>query len=332
MPRKTKPTSAPSRIGALGGQLTSQSILLMIDSPCRRGRRAGYGGYRMRDHLVGYGGVRQRTEHAARAAQPWVERWGRLGYAAHGVVYALIGILALQAALGIGGDITDTEGALVRIIAAPYGRLLLGAIALGLVGYATWRFVQAALDSEDKGADPKGLLARGGYAVSGVVHLGLAWFAARLILGTESASGGGDQAAQERIAWLLSLPVGAWLVALVGAIVVAVGGFQLYKAYRADFHRQLETREMSGPQQRWALQAGRLGAVARGVVFGIIGGFLIVAAIQAEPGQARGLGGALAIIAEEPAGPSLLGVVAAGLLAYGFFELVKARFGRMVAR
>src|SRR3954469_3546312 len=136
----------------------------------------------MRNSPVGYGEVRQQTEHAARAAEPWIERWGRAGYAAHGVVYALVGILALQAALGIGGDVTDHDGALVRIIAAPFGRFVLGAIALGLVGYATWRFVQAAFDPENKGTDPKGLVARGAYAVSGVIHLGLAWFAVRLLM------------------------------------------------------------------------------------------------------------------------------------------------------
>jgi hypothetical protein len=284
----------------------------------------------MRNPQVGYAEVRQRTERAARVAQPWIERWGRIGHAAHGAVYGLVGILALQAALGIGGDVTDTEGALVRIIAAPFGRFVLGAVALGLVGYATWRFVQAVLDPENKGTDPKGLVARGAYAVSGVIHLGLAWFAVRLLLGTASEEGGGDQAAQEWTAWLLSFPVGPWLVAVVGAIVIAVGAFQLYKAYRADFHDDLEAREMSGMQQRWALRAARLGALARGVVFGIIGGFLIVAAIQGEPGQARGLGGALATIADEPSGPWLLGVVAAGLFAYGFFELVHARYGRLV--
>src|SRR5262249_2387520 len=109
----------------------------------------------------------------------------------------------------------------------------------------------------------------------------------------------------------------------------AVGGVQLYKAYRADFGGDLETREMSGPQQRWALRAARLGALARGVVFGMIGGFLVVAAIQAEPGQARELGGALATLPDGPAGPWLPGMVATGLLAYGCFELVQARFGRL---
>src|SRR5215212_8342830 len=217
----------------------------------------------MRNPLVGHGQVRQQTEHAARAAEPWIQLWARAGYAAHGVVYALVGILALQAALGIGGDVTDTEGALVRIIAAPFGRFVLGAVALGLAGYATWRFVEAAFDPENKGTDPKGLVARGAYAVSGVIHLGMAWFAVRLLLGSAPEDGGGDQAAQERVAWLLTFPVGPWLVAVVGVIVIVVGIVQLYKAYRADFHDQLETREMSGTQQRWALRAARLGALAR---------------------------------------------------------------------
>src|SRR5579884_191946 len=284
----------------------------------------------MRDPSVAYREVRRQTEQAAYVARPWIAWWGRVGYAAHGVVYGLMVILALQAALGIGGDITDSEGVLLRIIAAPFGRVLLGSIAVGLVGYATWRFIQAGFDTEHKGTDLQGLLARGTYGVSGVIHLGVALFAVGLLRGTAPESGGGDQTAADRTAWLLTWPFGPWLVALVGAVVIGAGLVQLYKAYRADFHDELDLSAMSRTERLWAVRAGRLGCVARGIVFGVVGGFLIVAAIQADPGQARGIGGALATLAQEPAGPWLLGVVALGLMAFGCFELVEARFGRIV--
>ena len=275
------------------------------------------------------GQVGTRARGAAREAGPWVTWLGRLGFACKGAVYLLVGVLALQAALGAGGATTDPQGVLGRIVEAPYGRPLLGLVALGLAGYVLWRLVQALLDTEGKGTEPKGLWARGGYLVSAAAYTTLALSALRLLQGTGGGRGG-DQAAQDWTARLLSQPLGQWLVAAAGAIVIGTACVQFYKAYKASFRDALRLDEMSATQVTWVTRVGRLGFAARGVVFGVVGGFLILAAFSAQPGEARGLSGALATLAAQPFGPWLLGVVALGLIAYGVFELIEARYHRIV--
>lgn len=285
----------------------------------------------VRQHLPSADRVKEHAQHTAQEARPWVVRLGRFGHAAHGVVYAAIGILAARAAIGTGGTMTDSQGALRWIVQAPFGRGLLGLIAVGLAGYALWRFVQAIRDTEGKGTEAGGIVARGSYLIIGVIHAGLALFALRLALGSDGG-GTGDDAARDWTARLLTQPFGPWLVGLVGVVVIGVSLQQFYSAYRAKFREELKLAEMNVAEQRWATRAGRLGDAARGIVFLIIGGFLIVAAMQAEPQQARGLGGALTTLAQQPFGPWLLGVVALGLIAYGVFAAVQARFRRMVVR
>lgn len=272
-------------------------------------------------------GAKDSAQGAARDAKPWVERLGRAGFAAVGVVYALIGVLAAQAAIGAGGATTDPEGALGRIVRAPFGRFLLAAVTVGLIGYALWRFVQAALDTENKGTEAKGIGARTLYAGIGLVYTSLALSAARLALGS---GGGGGSSPRDWTARLMSQPFGRWLVALVGLGIVAAGLQQFSKAYKAKFREKLNLGQMSATQQQWATRAGRIGFSARGVTFGIIGAFLVIAALREQPRQARGLGGALAALADRPFGPWLLGIVALGLIAYGLFMLVQARYRRMV--
>jgi hypothetical protein len=273
--------------------------------------------------------AKRQAEDAAQQASPWIKQLGRFGYAAKGIVYALVGVLAVQAALGRGGQTTDTQGALATLAQSPFEKVLLALIAIGLMGYAVWKLVQALLDTENKESDAKGMAVRAAYAGIGVIHLGLALAAARLLL-----AGGGNQSSeqstQDWTARLMSQPRGQWLVALVGAVVIGFGLYQFYQAYKAKFREDLKLAEMSATEETWATRMGRLGYAARGVVFSIIGGFLIVAAIQAQPQEARGLGGALETLAQQPYGPWLLGIVALGLVAYGMFMLVEARYRRMV--
>lgn len=273
--------------------------------------------------------ARAGVHHAARRASPGIEALGRAGYAALGVVYALVGVLAVRAAAGAGGATTDTHGALGQIIAAPFGRVLLALVALGLVGYALWRFVQATLDTEGKGTGPGGLAGRVGFVVTGVVYLGLAASAARLVA-NRGGGGNGDATAQDWTARFMAAPFGRWLVGFAGVVVVGLGLFQFYRAYRADFRDVLRRDALGGTVERVVVTLGRAGYAARGVAFVVIGVLLVVAARQDRPQDARGLGGALATLAAQPFGPWLLGVVAAGLFAYGLFLLALARYRRIV--
>jgi hypothetical protein len=283
----------------------------------------------MAQHRMSPEQAKRDVQHAAQEARPWLERFGRFGYAAKGVVYALVGVLAVQEAFGRGGKTTGTEGALQAIARPPFGQFLLGVVAVGLVGYALWRFIQAIMDTENKGTHAKGIVTRGGYVVIGLIYAGLAVSAVRLIMGS-GGGGSGEASTQGWTARLLSQPFGQWLVGIVGAVVIGIGLYQFYQAYSAKFREELNSVEMSSSEETWATWIGRFGFAARGVVFGIIGGFLIIAAIQAQPQEARGLGGALQTLVQQLYGPWLLGIVAIGLVAYGLFMFVLARYRRMV--
>ena len=263
------------------------------------------------------------AERSVRAARPWVERLARLGYAARGAVYVLVGLLAVQTAFGARRHATDTRGALH--VVAQQSVALLAVLAVGLFGYALWRIVQGVLDAERKGSDPKGLAKRAAMVGSGLIYGGLALAAGRIALGAHE---GGDSAAQAWTARLMSLPFGRWLVAAVG-IGVMIGGLQqIRRGWLAKLHDTME-RDMSAAERRLALRSGQLGLIARGVVFLLSGGFLVQAARRFDPGQVRGLAGALETLARQPAGPWLLGATAVGLIAFGAYSLLLARYRRI---
>jgi hypothetical protein len=261
-------------------------------------------------------------------AAPWIERLGRLGYAAKGIVYLGVGVLAAEAAVGAGGVATGSRGAMRHVRRLPFGDVLLIAVAVGLAGYALWRLVQAVRDTEGKGTSPGGLIVRLGYVISGAIYGVLAWTAVKLARGLRTR---GDEAvSREHTAWLLSFPHGPWLVCAAGAVVIGLGVAQLVVAARASFLANLGS--LSAQARGWATWLGRVGYLARGVVLFLIGGFLITAGIHANPSDARGIGGALHEIARQPEGRYLFGAVAVGLAAYGVFMLVLARYRRMVVR
>ncbi len=252
------------------------------------------------------------------------------GYAARGVVYLIVGGLAVLAACGKGGQTTDTRGALTTLLTQPFGKVLLGTVALGLIGYALWRVVQALADVDHHGTGPKGLAIRAGLLVSAATHTLLAVFALSLIFGWGSSMGdsGGGSGAQNWTAWLLQQPFGRWLVGLVGLAIVGAGVAHMIKGYRARFKKYLQmgpaTLERVSP-------VCRFGLIARGVVFLIIGGFLIVAAVEFNSAEARGLQGALRTLQQQPYGWILLGIVALGLVAFGVYSLIEAWYRRIDA-
>ncbi len=269
----------------------------------------------------------QRMTHAGRqAGRSGVEWAARVGYASRGVVYAVIGVLALMLAAGEGGRATDTHGAVEEVARQPFGSVLLGVLGIGLLAFAVWRAVQAALDVEDKGTSGKGLVARAMFAISGVIHASLALFAFNLLRGRGGGSGDGTKS---MTAELMSQPFGQVLVALVG---VAVIGFAVYQFKQAKTGKMLEKLSLTGlaaRQRTWVERISRAGALARAVVFLLVGTFFLQAAIQADPGEAGGLGEALQTLASQPFGPVLLGLVALGLVAYAVYQFLEARYRRI---
>ena len=273
--------------------------------------------------------IQHQTEQTVRQAAPWVERLARAGYAAKGTVYIVIGVLAVMAAWTGRGKTTDSQGALVSIAQNPVGRFLLILVAAGLAGYALWRFVEAGLDSENEGSDAKGFATRVGFILSGGVYSVLAYTALKLFMGTAQQGEGGGGGMQDGTARVLAMPFGQGLVGLVGLAVIGLGLAQIVRGYKAKFQKQLQLNELSPTAQKWAVISGRVGHIARGIVFMIVGGFLINAAWHADPQKAKGLGSALDLLAQQSYGLWLMGIVAAGLVAYGVFMFVEARYRRI---
>jgi hypothetical protein len=268
----------------------------------------------------------QHAKEAAQDASPWVDRFARFGYATKGLVYVVVGALALGVSIGVGGRTTDPPGALQEIGAQPFGRVMLGFVAIGLAAYALWRLFQAVADPDGEGRDTSGIAARTGHVAAWLGYSVLAFTAGQLLV----TSGGGGSP-KDWTASVLSLPLGWVLVLGVGTGVVVYGLHQLYQAYQAQFEEHLKRGQMSKRVQSLVMQGGRFGLGARGVVIGIAGGFLVVAALRSDPEEATGLGGALQTLLREPFGPWLLGVVALGLVAYGLLMLAIARYGRIAS-
>ena len=264
------------------------------------------------------------AEEAVREAGPWVDRFARLGYATKGLVYLVVGALALGVATGVGGSTTDPPGALRTIGSQPFGRVILAFVAVGLAAYALWRLFQAVADPEGEGRDAGGIAARAGHVAAWLGYSGLAFTAGQLLV----ASGGGGSP-KDWTASVLSLPFGWVLVLGVGLGVVGYGLHQLYQAYRVQFEESLKRERMNDVLESAIVQGGRFGLAIRGVVIGIAGGFLVVAALRFDPQEATGLGGALQALLQEPFGPWLLGVAALGLVAYGLLMLAVACYGRI---
>ncbi|MBX0291532.1 DUF1206 domain-containing protein [Hymenobacter sp. HSC-4F20] len=247
----------------------------------------------------------------------------RFGFAAKGVVYLLMGLLALLAATGQhGGQTADKKQAVQTLQGVPGGPVLLGLVALGLVGYIIWRFTQALIDTEGKGHDAKGLGRRLGYAGSGLLYASVAWFAAQLAFKGSASSGGNGQ--QTLTAKVLGWPGGEWIIMAVGLAIIGGGVYQIYRAYSGSFHKHVNASSLPPNQQNIVYRTGQIGYTARGIVMGIIGYFFVQAGRNSRAEAVGTTDEAFDLLASM--GPAVLGIVALGLMAYGFYMLVQARY------
>ena len=256
---------------------------------------------------------------AAPTAPDWMRNLARVGFGAKGVVYLIVGALAVQGAAG-GGQ----KGALTEIASQPFGRAMLAVVALGLAAYAVWRFVSGAVDPHDESDDDaKGIGKRIGYVASGVVYAGLAVSATRMVIG--GGGGGGGDGAQHWTGVLLEQPFGRVLVGIVALGVLIGAAHQLKQAITADFRENFRLGDMSATEDTWATRAGRLGHVARAVVYALIAWLLARAALADSESRAGGLGKALETLQSQPWGSWMLVAAGLGLVCYGAYCFVVAR-------
>ncbi|MGL5195258.1 MAG: DUF1206 domain-containing protein [Chroococcales cyanobacterium] len=260
----------------------------------------------------------------------WIEHFARFGYAAKGVVYALVGLFALQAAFTPEGATTDQQGVIYELVDQPFEQALLLFMTLGLISYAMWRFLQAFFDADNIGSSLKGIVERFAYGISGVIYTGLAFSAIKLLNGGRRGSTEqSDETTRHWTARVLYQPFGEWLVGLGGVIMIALGFYYFYKAFTGKFRNELNMKDMSPHERKWVMLAGRLGLSSRGVIFSMIGWFLIQAAYKLDASEARAIPGILDVLLEQSYGPYLLGFVAFGLVIYGIYMGVHARYRRI---
>lgn len=255
-------------------------------------------------------------------------RLGRLGYAAKGIVYVVMGFLATEAAFHRGGKTTDSKGAIRTIADGPFGKLALLVVIIGLLGYAAWRLVSAATDAERRGDKPSSLALRAGEAFRGLAYGSLGLWALKLLRHKPASSGNQTRNIVDKT---MGLPGGRLIVIAAGLAFIGYGIYQIYKAASGKFMKRLDVSAASQGTRDWVERFGRFGIAARAIVFGMIG-FLIARAGQTyDPAKAGGIAQSLDAIAREPRGHFLFAVVAIGLIAFGLFQIATAKYRVMRA-
>lgn len=260
-----------------------------------------------------------------------LELLAKTGYLARGAVYLLVGGFAIDAALGGGGEAKDSRQALLQIVDEPLGLWMLAGIGAGLLAHASWRLVQSLADADRHGTDAKGLSIRGGLLVSAFTHFALAAWAGQLAVGRLTASSGpsGSSSSADHVAWLLGLPAGPWIVGAIAAGIAGAGVAQAVKGWTRGYAKWLAM----GPRvSRWAHPVCRVGLVARGVVFVVIGSFFASAALQYDPQEAGGLREALLAVQHSPFGGPLFVAISVGLFAFGLYSILEGLYRRVSGR
>jgi hypothetical protein len=267
------------------------------------------------------GETKRQVKRAARS--DWTQGLARWGLVSKGGLYVLVGVIAVNVSVGGGERVRDRTGALSALSALWYGKLLVGVLAIGLLGYAIWRFVEAVLGRPLEGGEKEGWLKRLGYAARGFWYLGLFGIAVSALAGAHQS---GSRKEDRYTARVLEWPLGRWLVIAVGAGILGAAAFNLWRGLTGSFRKKLKLREMGRWEQRAFVALGVIGYLARAVVFGLIGFFLVRAAWQYDPKEAVGLDGALAQVLRQDYGDTLLGLVAGGLIAFGLYCWAEARY------
>jgi hypothetical protein len=251
----------------------------------------------------------------------------RIGFIARGAIYIIIGWLAIEVATHTtSGAPTNQKGALETIDKQPLGHWLLIVVAIGLGAYAIWRFVQAYVGHGPEGGGDASTFGRISAAASGCAYAAMCALAVSILLGTSSQSSSNPH---KSAAGVLGWPGGQWIVGIAGLIFIGVALFQGYKGVTLKFLEEDKTEQMGRLTERWITIMGVVGHLARMVAFGLIGIFIVKAAVDYSPQSAVGLDGALERLARQSYGTFLLAVVAAGLIAFGVYSIAEARYRRI---
>ena len=256
-------------------------------------------------------------------------RWAvRAGFVTRSITYGVVGAIALALAVGAGAApaTPSQQGALALIARAPLGKVAVAVAAAGLLAYALWKIGQALFGRGPEGGGDSELIDRIGNGAGGIVYLAFFVVAVRILFGDSSS---GSKTPSKAAAGVLGWPGGAVIVGITGAVLIAISLYQIYDACRGGFIDDAKLHEMGALERRSFMVLGRIGLVARALVFGLIGYFVLATAIDFNPHEAVGLDGALSRVHHEPYGPWLLGLAAVGLLVFAAYSLFEARYRRL---
>ena len=257
-----------------------------------------------------------------------IQTLARLGYASKAFIYCTVGFLAAAAAFDHGGTVTDNDGALRVILTHPLGNGVLLVLAIGLCGYSVWRLLDAFLDPDRHGTSAGGLVMRIGSVVRGLIYGGLGIEAFRLAQGLRS-SGSGDTKMKMWTATIMAWPMGAWIIGIAGLIVALYGLSEIVAAIKDDEDEQKDWSTVPPRTRRVLSRICRFGVSARALIIVVLGGFLVRAAFQHDPGEAEGVRGSMLELAGAAPGRWPLVIIAFGLFAYGVDQALHARYRRI---
>lgn len=259
----------------------------------------------------------------AAEAKPWVKKVAQVGYVAKGIVYVLLGLLAFMAAFELSGqDNTQaTQTGTIRFVKElPAGILLLLLLSIGLLCYSVWRGIQTFYSPD---GEHKKWTKRLRYLFSGLAYLALAYTALRAVF--ENVSSNGDQN-QKLAGELMSQPLGQVLVGLAGLIFAAVGAYQVYYGFSEKYKKHVQDLSLQSQHAALLLRSGKIGYISRGIVWLVIAFLFVRAALHSSASEAGNTGKAFRIIENTSYGSYLLGALGLGVIAYGIFNFIRARF------
>ncbi len=256
-----------------------------------------------------------------------LKKMARVGIVAKGAVYAISAVLIFLSAINMGGETPSKRGVLDFLKNQPFGETLLIVMAVGLIFYSAWRFIQAFSDPEEIGEDAKGILKRTGLCISGLIYLGLAGLAVMQVLDAgNSGSNGGGASSAENADFLATLP-GLVLMGLVGAVLAVVGIIRFVRAFKGDFQKKFDTHSMQDDKRRRSIKVtAKIGMSARGLILLIVSFFALKGAFTANPDEIKTTSDVFSFIHESAYGSWLLGIVAIGMMAYAIYMFLLSKY------
>lgn len=260
---------------------------------------------------------------------PYTKKLAQLGFYTKGFLFIVIGLLAILVAIGErGGELADPSGALTRVAKEPYGKIILMVFVVGAVGHGAWNILRGAADVDNAGKSVQGIIKRSIAAGIGFFYFFLAWTAWSIVSAAQISEDTGTFQ-KTLTAVLLSLPLGAILVGLVGLIVIGAGVHECYSGVTGKYRESFKLYKLDDKSLMVITILGFLSFLARGLIFGLMGYFFILAAIDSNPNEAIGIDGALRTLSESYFGKTVLFVTAVGLVCHGVLSLYESRYRRI---